>query len=74
MCLIMHAHNVSVFFLLLGYVFLTCVCVFLKSDEYLKHIGEAASFIQSKLGTAKIALVLGSGLGPFVEKVRSLFV
>ena len=37
--------------------------------EYQNAISEAGEFIKSKLGVAKIALVLGSGLGPFVENL-----
>ncbi len=35
--------------------------------EYVQLIQEAAHFILERLGPAKIALVLGSGLGPFVD-------
>jgi purine-nucleoside phosphorylase len=35
--------------------------------EYVACAQEAAEFIVARLGPAKIALVLGSGLGPFVD-------
>ena len=35
--------------------------------EYVQFVQEAADFVLEKLGPAKIALVLGSGLGPFVD-------
>jgi purine-nucleoside phosphorylase len=38
-----------------------------NSVEYVQCIQEAADFILKELGPAKIALVLGSGLGPFVD-------
>ena len=38
-----------------------------NTAEYVQFIQEAADFILARLGPAKIALVLGSGLGPFVD-------
>lgn len=40
-----------------------------SQTDYLDKIEEAASCIR-QLGTAKIALVLGSGLGPFVDYLK----
>lgn len=37
-----------------------------STQQYLDMVKEASDFIIGRLGTAKIALVLGSGLGPFV--------
>ncbi len=37
-----------------------------STAEYLQFVQEAADFVLTHLGPAKIALVLGSGLGPFV--------
>ena len=38
-----------------------------STADYLRAIQEAGDFVQGRLGPSKIALVLGSGLGPFTD-------
>jgi len=40
-----------------------------QSREYFQHVHEAASFLRERLGTADIALVLGSGLSNFTDEL-----
>src|SRR5690606_2470922 len=50
---------------------LSCARVASACAQYLSFIQSAASFVQSRVGGAEMAIVLGSGLMDFVQKFHA---